>query len=88
MVTKLSECSIVQIVMVIGIQKNIQFIKKKLETLKSGHAPSNSLNNKLKGPVLRAGSRLRANKVTLLTFQCCNVIVFLKNCSFQPSAGG
>ena len=55
--------------------KNIQFIKKKLETLKSGHAPSNSLNNRLTGPVLRAGSRLRANKVILLTFQyilCCN----------------
>ena len=56
--------------------KNIQFIKRKLETLKSGHDPSNSLNNRLKGPVLRAGSRLRANKVTLLIFfkymLCCN----------------
>ena len=56
--------------------KNIQFIKRKLETLKSGHDPSNSLNNRLKGPVLRAGSRLRANKVTLLIFfnTCCAVI--------------
>ena len=60
---------------VIRKSKNIQFIKKKLETLKSGHAPSNSLNNRLTGPVLRAGSTLRANKVILLTFQyilCCN----------------